>query len=272
MKFNQDRVSKLDAQVKQAVTNMVETGALPAGRDRIAGGFRVPVVRIDLEDGGVATLRYNKQKAVYRMTVERPDSEPVVLEAPTATELTNALMAGHAEVELERQAIERENARIDAGLPEGFYEWEEGTEETGREVVNWQQNYIYGQRYADALKYLSPEDKNSLYLSIRGKLGNLKLPMTAMNLDSAHADLYDTNDDYYSLFVKADTEKQRQIDEASAIEAIEAEEARKDRTFAEPASPYAQPFVPGQQRAMRRYGVDAELTTRQQRHARRKGM
>jgi hypothetical protein len=279
MQTNQERVRLIDVQIKQAKNDMVMAGELPAGRPRVGGGVRVPDEIMTLEDGTKATLRYHRVKQVWQMEVVDPDGQRETREASTVAELTEALLNERGQAVVERQEIEAENARIDAGLLPGQEDFDSPE---SQEVSKWFLQYHFGQEYQSLLKYLSEEDQTAAYYAIRGALGARHLPMTAANLDFVYRELVDRNDKFYALLEKSMAESQRQADEAAAIDAANAEEGKRDRSFLEPASPYAGTWVPGQGVRLprvisgppivsnRTFDANAELTPRQLAIAKRK--
>jgi hypothetical protein len=268
MKFSDHKVATLDAQIRTSITDMVTEGALPAGRNR-EPGFHVPEETIRLDDGRLATVRFHKARNVYQLAVASENgTSSVIKEAVNLTELTYDLLHDHAQDTLQRQDIEIENERLEKGLLADFDEVDEKTAET----ADWLQNYHYGQIYRETIKPLSHEEEQRMYSMTMGMLGKLRLPLTAPNLDLAFRELWDNNDEFAGYIDKARSEKQRIANEAAAATQAQEDQAAKIYPDNQPATPYAPPFVPMRNAATKRYGVDAELTARQQSFARRKGI
>jgi hypothetical protein len=268
MKFSDQRLATLDAQIRTSISDMVAAGALPAGRNR-EPGFRVPEETIRLDDGRLATVRFHKARNVYQLAVENENgTSTVIKEAANLTELTYDLLHDQAQDTLQRQDIEIENERLEKGLLADF----DIVDDTSRETADWLQNFHYGQIYRETIKPLSYEEEQKMYSMMMGMLGKLRLPLTAPNLDLAFRELWDNNDEFSGYIDKARAEKQRLADEAAAVAQANEDQAAKIYPDSQPATPYAPPFVPMRNAGTKRYGVDAELTVRQQGFARRKGI
>ena len=273
MKFTDGKVAQLNEQIKTAVNGMTVASELPAGRGR-EPGLRVPEETIELEDGRQASIRFHKARGIYQLVILNPNgANEVIKEAASLTALTYDLLRDQAQDTLQRQDIEFENARIENGQPEGFRGYEEGSEETGRETEDWLQNYPHsGHVYAETIKYVSSANSQKMYAMVMGMLGQLRIPLTARNLDIAMRKLWDNNDEFAGYIEAARAEKQRLADEVTARAQAEADLAARVYPDDQPASPYAAPFVPMQSGATNRYGVDAPLTVRQQSYGTRKGI
>jgi hypothetical protein len=267
MKFADYKVATLDAQIRTSVNDTVAAGALPAGRNR-EPGFHVPEETITLDDGRLATVRFHKARNVYQLAVTNENGSTVIKEAANLTELTYDLLHDQAQDTLQRQDIEIENERLEKGLLAGF----DIVDDTSRETADWLQNYHYGQIYRETIKPLSYEEEQKMYSMMMGMLGKLRLPLTAPNLDLAFRTLWDNNDEFSGYIDKARSEKQRLANEAAALAQAQEDQAAKIYPDSQPATPYAPPFVPMRNAGTKRYGADAELTTRQQSFARRKGI
>jgi hypothetical protein len=273
MKFSDYKVAELNQQIKTSINEMANAGEVPAGRDR-EPGLRVPDETIRLEDGRPATVRFHKARNVYQLAVANENGSTVIKEAANLTELTYDLLHDQAQDTLQRQDVEIENARIDKGLLADFDEVDDKTSET----ADWLQNYHYGQIYRETIKPLSYEEEQKMYSMTMGMLGKLRLPLTAPNLDLAFRELWDTNDEYAGYIDKARAEKRRLAVEAAAAAQAQEDQAAKIYPDKQPATPYAPPFTPmrnagnTENTGTKRFGVDAELTTRQQSFARRKGI
>ncbi len=267
MKFSDYKVAELNQQIKTSINEMANAGEIPAGRER-EPGLRVPDETIRLEDGRLATVRFHKTRNVYQLSVANENGSQVIKEAANLTDLTYGLLHDQAQNTLQRQDVEIENARLEKGLLADFDEIDDKTSET----ADWLENYHYGQIYADAIKYVSSDDSHKMYAMVMGMLGRLRVPLTAPNLDLAFRELWDTNDEYAGYINKARQEKQRLADEAAIAAQAQENQAAKIYPNEQPATPYAPPFVPMRNPGTKRFGVDAELTTRQQSFARRKGI
>ena len=231
-------------------------------------GFRVPEETIELEDGRQAAIRFHKARGIYQLVV----AGEVTKEAASLTALTYDLLHEQAQDTLQRRDIESENERIEKGLPVGFTDYEEGSEETCHETADWLQNYHFGQIYAETIKYVSSADSRKMYAMVMGMLGHLRIPLTAGNLDIAMRELWDKNDEFSGYVDEARAEEQRLADEETARAQAEADLAARAYPGDQPATPYAAPFVPMQSGATKRYGVDAPLTVRQQSYGTRRGI
>jgi hypothetical protein len=268
MKFSDQKTATLDAQIRTSINDMVAAGALPAGRNR-EPGFRVPEETIRLDDGRLATVRFHKARNVYQLAVANENgTSSVIKEAANLTELTYDLLYDHAQDTLQRRDVEIENERLEKGLLAGF----DVVDDTSRETADWLQDYHYGQIYRETIKPLSYEEEQKMYSMMMGMLGKLRLPLTAPNLDLAFRNLWDNNDEFAGYIDKARSEKQRLANEAAALAQAQEDQAAKVYPDDQPATPFAPPFTPMRNAGTKRFGVDAELTVRQQGFARRKGI
>ena len=273
MKFSDGKLAQLDAEIKSAINDMATAklpeGRLPAGRRR-EPIFQVPEETITLDDGRLATLRFHKARNVYQLAVTGSNGKPeVIKEATNLTELTYDLLHDHAQETLQRQDIEIENERIEQGRLADFTI----VDDTSRETADWLRNYHYGQICQETLNFLRyEEDEARIYPMMMGMLGHLRLPLTAQNLDLAFRELWDNNEEFAGYIESARARKQELA--AEAVSAAQAQEDHDAKIYPDdqPATPYAPPFVPMQNTATKRFGVDAELTARQQSFARRKGI
>jgi hypothetical protein len=269
MKFSDGKLAQLDTQIKSAITDMAAAGEVPAGR-KYQPGIRVPEETITLEDGRPATIQFHKARNVYQLTVTNETGKAdVIKEAANLTDLTYALLHDQGQNTLQRQDIELENERIEKGRLADF----DVVDDTSRETADWLRNYHYGQICQETLNFLRyQEDEARIYPMMMGMLGHLRLPLTALNLDLAFRELWDKNEEFAGYIESARARKQQ-----LAYEAATATQAQEDQTAKiypdnQPVSPYAPPFTPMRNSETKRYGVDAELTTRQQSFARRKGI
>jgi hypothetical protein len=268
MKFSDGKLAQLDTQIKSAITDMAAAGEVPAGR-KYQPGIRVPEETITLEDGRPATIQFHKARNVYQLTVTNETGKAdVIKEAANLTDLTYALLHDQGQNTLQRQDIELENERIEKGRLADF----DVVDDTSRETADWLQNFHYGQIYAETIKYVSSDESRKMYAQVMGMLGKLRLPLTAPNLDLAFRNLWDNNDEFSGHIDKARAEMHRLADESAAVVQANEDQAAKIYPNDQAATPYAPPFSPMRNAGTKRFGVDAELTVRQQGFARRKGI
>jgi hypothetical protein len=269
MKSSDQKLATLDALIKTSINDMAAAGALPAGRNR-EPGLRVPDATIKLDDGRLATVRFHKARNIYQLAVANENgTSTVIKEATNLTELTYDLLHDHAQDTLQHRDIEIENERLEKGRLADFTI----VDDTSRETADWLRNYHYGQICQQTLNDLRyEEDEARIYPMIMGMLGHLRLPLTAPNLDLAFRELWDKNDEFAGYIESARARKKELADEAAAKAQAQEDQAAKNYPNDQAATPYAPPFVPMRNSATKRYGVDAELTRRQQSFARRKGI
>jgi hypothetical protein len=232
---NQDRVKQLSAELEKAFDSMVDSGTLPAEK------YMKPVFGEPNADGTRLALWYNKPNGQWVADILFSDGRTSRHTGKTRSEIISHFLQARGGMEIENQAILRENERIENRVPPGFDG--SGFEcETDRQVALWLQDFLHGREYMETKKYVTPADTRKMFRMLMGAVGCMKLSLDniwgAHNLDRAYCELLDTNDEFWNFRVKALEEKTRRENAQAALLAQREAESRRDYT-PEVASPYA---------------------------------